>query len=234
MRRPRAAPPRVSIVSRERSGDARMTARSAQAMHGGIRDAERRSRAVGRSPALVWSAVAGFALLTWAGARVSVPLPSTPVPGTLQTLIVLLAGLSLGAGAGAASQVLYLSMGLAGIPVFALPGAGPGYLLGPTGGYLAGFALAAWVTGLIAGRDPAGRPLRVAAALFSGSAVIHLSGLAWLTAQTGGDLAAAWSLAPAPFALFDLAKIVLAATLYIGAVRLGRAFGSPWSPSSRR
>src|SRR5262245_52763921 len=88
--------------------------------------------------------VIGFALLTWAGAKVAVPLPFTPVPGTLQTLAVLLAGAMLGARAGAASQMAYLVMGLAGLPVFALPGAGPAYFLGPTGGYLVGFILAAW------------------------------------------------------------------------------------------
>ena len=202
------------------------------------------SRVIGRSPAVVWSAVAGFALLTWAGARIAVPLPFTPVPGTLQTLAVLLAGLFLGARAGAASQVLYLSVGLAGIPVFALPGAGPGYLLGPTGGYLLGFALAAWVTGWISGGGSAAqgrkggdtvrapRVVRVVAALLTGSAVIHASGLAWLTVQTGGSFSSAWALAPMPFALFDLTKIVLAAAVYFGAVRLGRAIGSPWSRAS--
>src|SRR5437867_320991 len=76
--------------------------------------------------------VLGFALLTWAGARISVPLPFTPVPGTLQVLAVLLAGAILGARAGAASQAAYVGAGMAGLPVFVLPGAGPGYLLGPT------------------------------------------------------------------------------------------------------
>jgi len=202
------------------------------------------SRVIGRSPALVWSAVAVFALLTWAGARIAVPLPFTPVPGTLQTLAVLLAGLFLGARAGAASQVVYLSIGLAGIPVFALPGAGPGYLLGPTGGYLLGFAVAAWVTGSISARGSAGQGLRaggttkaghilrVVIALLAGSAVIHASGLAWLTLQVGGSFSSAWALAPMPFALFDLTKIVLAAAVYFGAVRLGRAIGSPWSRAS--
>jgi biotin transport system substrate-specific component len=184
-----------------------------------LRDGSGRLRTIGRSPALVWSAVACFALLTWAGARIAVPLPFTPVPGTLQTLVVLLAGLFLGARAGAASQMLYLSIGLAGIPVFALPGAGPGYLLGPTGGYLVGFTVAAWVTGWISGRRPA---------------VIHACGLAWLIVQMGGNLAAAWAVAPLPFALFDFTKIVLAAALYIGAVRGGRAIGLPWSRASRR
>lgn len=193
-----------------------------------------RLRSLGRSPAVVWSAVACFALLTWAGARIAVPLPFTPVPGTLQTLAVLLSGLFLGARGGAASQLLYLSMGLAGIPVFALPGAGPGYLLGPTGGYLVGFAAAAWVTGWISHRKSSGQTVTVLAALLAGSAVIHAGGLAWLTLQMGGSFSSAWALAPMPFALFDLAKIVLAAVLYVGALRLGRAIGSPWSRASRR
>src|SRR5262245_41782242 len=91
--------------------------------------------------------VIGFAFLTWAGARVSVPIPFTPVPATLQTLAVLLAGAFLGARAGAASQTIYIMMGIAGLPVFALPGGGPAYLLGPTGGYLAGFVAAPFIVG---------------------------------------------------------------------------------------
>ena len=211
-----------------------MTTRTASMTLEALRDGPGRLRTFGRSPALVWSAVACFALLTWAGARIAVPLPYTPVPGTLQTFVVLLAGLFLGARAGAASQMLYLSMGLAGIPVFALPGAGPGYLLGPTGGYLVGFTLAAWVTGWISGRRPAGHAVTVLASLLAGSAVIHACGLAWLSLQMGGSLAAAWAVAPLPFALFDFTKIVLAAALYIGAVRCGRAIGSPWSRTSQR
>lgn len=153
--------------------------------------------------------VVSFALLTWAAARVSVPLPGSPLPGTLQTLAVLLAGGMLGSRAGAASQVLYLGMGLAGLPVFALPGSGPAYLLGPTGGYLAGFAAAAWVTGRVleaSGRR--GFAVALAACLL-GSAVLHGCGVAWLTLSLPGSPAAPL-LALLPF---DLAKIVLAAGL---------------------
>src|SRR3989441_10161283 len=117
--------------------------------------------------------VLGFAGLTWAGARIWVPLPFTPVPGTLQVLPVLLAGALLGARAGAASPALYLLSGVAGLPVFALAGAGPGYMLGPTGGYLIGFVGAAYVTGsLLAGfRRPglAGAPL----AFLAGAARVY-------------------------------------------------------------
>src|SRR5262249_33431457 len=97
-------------------------------------DASTHSRAL-RRPVVRAFLVLSFALVTWGAARISVPLPMTPVPGTLQTLAVLLAGAVLGRRAGAASQASYLLMGVAGLPVFALPGSGPTYLLGPTGGY---------------------------------------------------------------------------------------------------
>lgn len=153
--------------------------------------------------------VIGFALLTWAAAKVSVPMPFTPVPGTLQTMTVLLAGALLGARAGAASQVAYLLMGLAGLPVFALPGAGPAYFIGPTSGYLLGFVPAAYVTGRVIG--PSGRKMigRVFLGCVAGGSIVHVSGLAWLTACTGGDLGAAVSAGLRPFLWFDLAKVIL-------------------------
>src|SRR2546422_10571286 len=89
-------------------------------------------------PAARLALVFGFALLTWAGAKISVPLPGTPVPGTLQTLVVLMAGGFLRARAGGASPGTYIIMGVGGLPGFAPPGAGPAGLLGPTGGDLGG------------------------------------------------------------------------------------------------
>ena len=162
--------------------------------------------------------VLGFAGLTWAGARISVPLPFTPVPGTLQVLPVLLAGALLGARAGAASQAIYLLSGVAGLPVFALPGAGPGYFLGPTGGYLIGFVGAAYVTGsVLAGFRRPGLP-RTALAFLAGGAVIYACGLAWLAVYMG-DPGAALRAGILPFVLFDLAKIVVAIGIYTGSMR---------------
>lgn len=160
----------------------------------------------------------GFALLTWAGARLSVPLPFTPVPGTLQTLSVLLAGGFLGARAGAASQAAYLLMGVAGLPVFALPGAGPAYFLGPTGGYLAGFVAAAYASGWLTTRlRGLGLP-GAAISFLAGSAVLHACGFAWLSVVLG-DPAAAWRAGVLPFLLFDLAKVVAATGIYAGYLR---------------
>jgi biotin transport system substrate-specific component len=175
-------------------------------------------------PAARVALVCGFALLTWVGAKISVPLPLTPVPGTLQTLAVLLAGALLGARAGAASQAAYLLMGIAGLPVFALPGAGPGYLLGPTGGYLVGLPVAAYVTGLLLARVR-GRGIALSMFMFVlGAATIHLFGFAWLLVVLG-DPAAALRAGVLPFIAFDLAKVVVATGLHTGYLR--------WKPSTR-
>ncbi len=146
-----------------------------------------------------------------------------------------MSGLFLGARAGAASQMIYLSVGLAGVPVFALPGAGPGYLLGPTGGYLIGFVAASWVVGrtLELAVTRIGRS-GIPVALLAGSATIHLCGLAWLTAWTGGDLAAAWPAGFLPFALFDLSKIILATGIYSGWLFAGREVRARWRRNTTR
>ena len=87
-----------------------------------------------------------FAAATAAGSRLEIP--HVPVPFTLQTLAVLLAGAFLGARNGAFSQAAYLLAGVAGLPVFAGGSWGAALLLGPTGGYLLAFPLAALVVGL--------------------------------------------------------------------------------------
>src|SRR6476620_11315612 len=90
-----------------------------------------------------------LAALTAAAAQISIPLPFTPVPFTLQPMVGLLGGAALGARLGMAAQVLYLVAGIAGLPVFAaspvLP-QGAFRLLGPTGGYLMSYPLAAFLT----------------------------------------------------------------------------------------
>ena len=175
-------------------------------------------------PAARLAFICGFALLTWAGARISVPVPLTPVPGTLQTLAVLLAGAVLGARAGAASQVAYPAMGVAGLPVFALPGAGPAYLLGPTAGYLVGFVPAAFVVGSLLGKDRR-RGVALSALVFLlGAATIHACGLAWLSVVLGSPSAAVRA-GVLPFVFFDLAKVVVATGIHAGYLR--------WKPSTR-
>ena len=153
-------------------------------------------------------AVVTFALLTALGAYVAVPLPGTPVPVTLQTLAVILAGALLGPRLGAASQLTYLAAGAAGLPVFSAGRAGLLPLLGPTGGYLLAFPLAAYVVGWVAGTGRAGT-LRLALALAVGAATILAGGtaqLALLTQEPGSTLA----LGLAPFLWGDMLEILSA------------------------
>lgn len=160
------------------------------------------------------AAVALFALATAIGARISVPLPLTPVPMTLQTLFVLLSGAMLGPALGATAQLAYLAAGIAGLPVFTA-GAGLAYLLGPTGGYLLAFPVAAFLAGVVVDRVPRRGPLDAAltfVALFAVSLVVLLAGAAWLGIITG-DFAGAFALGFLPFLVGDLIKVALTALL---------------------
>lgn len=150
--------------------------------------------------------VAVFAIATAFGARVALPLPGTPVPFTLQVVCVILAGAVLGARLGAASQALYIAVGALGAPIFAAGGGLP-YLLGPTGGYLIAFPVAAYLVGSIAGRSRGAALL--AAALAAGVVTIHAGGAAWLAILTG-DLELALEYGVGPFLMMDVVKIGLA------------------------
>ena len=92
------------------------------------------------------------ALVVAAAAQVALPVPLSPVPMTLQPLAVLVVGALLGAAGGGAALVLYLALGLLGLPVFAGGSSGVLHLLGPTGGYLLAFPVAAGLTGALARR----------------------------------------------------------------------------------
>jgi biotin transport system substrate-specific component len=160
-------------------------------------------------------AVTAFVLATALAAHVRVPVPFTPVPLTLQTVFVLLAGAMLGPRLGAASMMAYLAMGIGGLPVFAGGAFGLAYLLGPTGGYLLAFPAAAFVAGMLtrgAQRRGAVDAARLWVALLAASLVILVSGAAWLTALTG-DLAGAIALGIMPFLVGDVIKVSLAALL---------------------
>jgi biotin transport system substrate-specific component len=154
----------------------------------------------------------GFAAALAAASHVALPLPGTPVPVTLQPLVVVLAGLWLGPVSGAASMLLYIAAGAAGLPVFAptLPTVGVARLLGPTGGYILAYPLAAWLSGTVAARG-GGFARRVLAAAV-GIAMVHLGGIAQLVALTG-SVTTALTLGSLPFAAFDAVKAVVAAGL---------------------
>ena len=152
-------------------------------------------------------AVVVFALLTAVAGQVAVPLGVTPVPMTLQTLFVLLAGVLLGPVAGASSQLLYLALGVVGAPVFAMGGAGFPWIFGPTGGYLMAFPMAAALTGWIAGRE--GKVLRTTAGFVAGTVVIFALGAAWLSAVTDLGAGALFAASVQPFLPGAVAKVAI-------------------------
>ena len=156
--------------------------------------------------------VLGGAALIALGAQVQVPL--WPVPITLQTLVVLLLGAALGARRGALAVVAYLGAAALGLPVLAGGGAGALKLFGPTGGYLIGFILAAYLVGRLVERFALDRRvLGAALAMLLGNAVIYLCGVSWLAAAlhlTPGD---ALNTGLTPFLLGDALKIGVAAAL---------------------
>src|SRR5213596_3561951 len=154
--------------------------------------------------------LAGVALVAIA-AQIAIPLPGTPVPMTLQPLAVLLLGALLWPSLGAGSMILYLALGAAGLPVFTpygLPGLAR--LVGPTGGYLLAYPVAAFAVGKIAGDGR--RAARLALAAAAGLVLIHLGGLAQLAILTGSGSGAV-RLGTLPFLAGDLAKLVIAVLL---------------------
>ena len=128
--------------------------------------------------------VVGASLFVALCARITLPLPFTPVPLTVQNFGVLLVGLLLGSRRGFAALALYLAEGAAGLPVFSLAGVGGiAQIFGITGGYLLAYPVAAFVAGWIAERGP-GTFSRFALAALAGDAVIFAGGLAWIFALT--------------------------------------------------
>ena len=151
------------------------------------------------------------AVLTAAASQLSFPLPFTPVPFTIQPMIVLVGAAALGSRLGALSQILYLMLGIAGMPVFAFsPELPQGFarLLGPTGGYLMAYPIAAFVTGLLAERGFDRRYLTSIAAMSIGLSVIFLGGVLWIARVAGLQTALATGLYP--FVVVDIIKVVAA------------------------
>ncbi len=153
--------------------------------------------------------VLGGSLLVALSSRIAVSVPFSPVPITGQTLAVLLVGASLGARRGALSLLLYLTQGVMGLPVFAGGASGLVRIIGPTGGYLWGFVLAAFVVGSLAERGWSHRMCPAMLAMVIGNATIYLIGLPWLARFTGVDRVLPLGLYP--FVVGDVIKVALAA-----------------------
>ncbi len=163
------------------------------------------ARSVGRDAA--W--VIGFSLLTALLAQMAIPLPFTPVPITGQTFGVLLAGAVLGSRRGFLSQALYLAEGAAGLPVFAGGAFSFVHLIGPTGGYLWSYPLAAGLVGWLVEQGASRKVWQMAAALVVGDFLILVAGASWLWTFFHMAPLQAFEMGFYPFILGDLLKIVL-------------------------
>lgn len=179
----------------------------------------------GRSAAVALCGV--FAALTAICSQISIPLPFTPVPINLATLSVFLAGSLLGARLGTLSQFVYVFLGFLGLPVFSQFSGGPAIVLGPTGGYIIGYIIAAFIAGILVrtcnraaalrtarGQSPAALqmvavPLSLAAALFA----CYLLGTLWFMHLTAAPLPVALVKCVFPFLPGDALKILLASWL---------------------
>jgi biotin transport system substrate-specific component len=154
--------------------------------------------------------ILAFALFTTVGAQLAVPLPFTPVPITMQTLFVVLAGVTLGPRDGFYAMLSYLALGFSGAPVFSGFSFGPGVLLGPTGGYLVAFPAAALLSGYVVGRLGIGR-VRVFIASACGMALILFAGAAYLKLISGASLDRIAAMAVLPFVAGEVVKALVAA-----------------------
>ncbi len=154
-----------------------------------------------------------FVMATALGAFVRIPLPFTPVPITMQTFFVLLSGAFLGSGLGLTSQAIYLVIGCLGLPIFSQGNFGFAYILGPTGGYILGFIMAAYFIGrsLDAGIN---KPWRVFLYFLTADLIILSCGSLWLSKVFNISLFKASLLGFLPFVPGNLIKISFATILY--------------------
>jgi biotin transport system substrate-specific component len=172
-----------------------------------------RTGKLGEMPALARNALLAVAgtLLLWACAKIQVPIG--PVPITMTTFAVLAIGMAYGPRLGAVTLLLYLAEGAAGLPVFANTperGIGLAYMVGPTGGYLVGYVLAAAAVGGLAERGWDRNVFTAASAMLVGNALTYIPGLFWLGVLFGWDKPILdWGLTP--FILGDLLKLALVA-----------------------
>jgi biotin transport system substrate-specific component len=160
-------------------------------------------------------------LLIALAAKINVPV--WPVPVTLQSFAIAGLAAAFGARIGVATVALYLLEGAMGLPVFAT-GGGLVYLVGPTGGFLLGFLVMAWMIGSATDRGASARPLTLFGAMLAAEAVLLALGFAWLVLMAGNAqwidqtnvVASAFAGAIQPFLVWDVLKMALAALTVTG------------------
>lgn len=154
-----------------------------------------------------------FTSLLCFAAFIRIPLPFTPVPITLQNLVVFLAGACLAPGQAAISVGLYIGIGLLGAPLFANAGAGFLYFFSPTGGYLLGFLVAAWLISSLKNLTKPSDIMTAYATMLAGMFVIYALGGLWLIIGYHWTIKQALLLGVLPFVLPDMMKAFVAAAV---------------------
>jgi biotin transport system substrate-specific component len=157
--------------------------------------------------------VVAAAALTALCAQISIHVPGLTVPITGQTFAVLLSGAALGANRGAAAMLLYVLLGVVGLPVYADGAHGVEVVTGATGGYLIGFLIAGWVVGRLAEARMDRKPLTALPLFVVGSAIVYAIGVPWLAISAHMTLGAAIGAGLTPFLAGDAVKALAAAGL---------------------
>lgn len=165
--------------------------------------------------------IVGSTLLLALSAHIQIALPFTPVPFTLQMLVVVLTAAALGSRRGTLVMLIYLAEGASGIPVFA-KGGGLLYLLGPTAGYLWSYPLAAFVVGWLCEMGLDRRFMTAILAMLPGMLILYVIGVPWLAIVLHINLAQAFTIGMLPFIPGDLAKLIIATALLPTAWRIVR------------
>lgn len=152
-----------------------------------------------------------FAAMIAAGAYIKIPLPFSPVPVTMQPLFVFLAGSMLKSKWGTLSVLIYTLLGIAGLPVFAGGASGLGVILGPTGGYIIGFIIAAFVIGNLSEKSGKNDYLSNIFYIGIGLVIVYVLGVAQLAIVAKLDLLQAIAAGMLPFIPGDILKLAIAA-----------------------
>ena len=157
--------------------------------------------------------VVAAAALTAACSQISFHIPGTPVPVTGQTFAVLLSAAALGANRGAAAMLLYLLLGVVGVPVYAGGDGGVEIVTGALGGYLVAFLIVGWVVGRLAEARMDRTPIRALPLFLIGSAIVYAIGVPWLAVSAHESLGWGISHGFTSFIPGDLVKAAAAAAL---------------------
>lgn len=154
-----------------------------------------------------------FAALTAIGAFISIPIPFSPIPLSLQITFTATAGYVLGPKYGLISQAIYLLLGAIGLPVFANRTGGFATLFGPTSGYLWGFLIGAWLIGILGSRQNSKDLKTIILVMLSGLLVMYGLGMIGMILTLQYNLKQAFLAGVLPFILLDIVKIIIAALL---------------------